>query len=506
MKKIDHASRYDEWKDRYNWSTCITNRKEYGKFLISILTSESDGFVLNLNGSWGTGKTEFLRRLYIELAEQSYPVVYIDAWESDFLKDPLTVVCTELLNQLGFLFRNSKTDKRTRKYKQCIRQINGLLHNFNKLSSIIQSTQKLYTGDAGQIESLEELNLFEQMINFSKPQINIMKDVDDTNEILITKLISQQNDLVESMGSIRSQISTISYILNDLYELKSPIVILLDELDRCRPDYAIKMLEIIKHFFNVDGCTFLIATDTKSLESSIKAIYGEGFDSERYLKRFFNQRVSLKKPSIFEYVVAKGLDYSKYESNGISIYPFGNDKNNNDLLVARLLNIQELELRDVEQVLAKLVSSLNYIAKYKPKGLSCINISILLFGIIEHHTNDESFELRDRAESSLNKKWSYIQFNNEFSVSRFMEFQFRTVFESFSKIRWEGFTKYTSNQEDFMLTFSATDPSNYNGSQWNRLKIMESARNQERYYRADNKSYWLWEDYKNMIGLAANIE
>lgn len=80
-----HASKYEEWKDKYNWDTCKTGREQYGKFLISILTSEMNGHVLNLNGAWGTGKTEFLKRIYVSLAKEGFPVVYIDAWESDFI-------------------------------------------------------------------------------------------------------------------------------------------------------------------------------------------------------------------------------------------------------------------------------------------------------------------------------------------------------------------------------------------------------------------------------------
>ncbi|WP_196769570.1 P-loop NTPase fold protein [Vibrio cyclitrophicus] len=506
MKTVDHASRYEEWNGRYNWSTCITNRKEYGKFLVSILTSEKNGFVLNLNGAWGTGKTEFLRRIYVELAEQSYPVVYIDAWESDFLKDPLTVVCTELLNQLGFLFRNSKADKRTKKYKQFIEQINGLLYNFNKLSSIIQGAQKLYASGTGQAVDLEALDLFEQVINFKTPQIEVMRGVDDTNTALITKLMTQQNDLVDSMEDIRKQISTISHILNDLYALKSPIVILLDELDRCRPDYAIKMLEIIKHFFNVDGCTFLIATDTESLESSINAVYGEKFDSERYLKRFFNQRVSLKRPLIYEYVVAKEIEYSEYEKKGICIYPFGNHKERNDLLVSKLLGIQQLELRDVEQVLAKLASSLNYIAHYKPKGVTNINISILLSGIIEHHINDKNFGVRQQGNISINGEWSNVAFTDDFSVGEFLSLQMTLVFETYSRKKYEANVEHTFGAEQLMLKFSATDFRNLRGASWRSLDIIESNRKQEENYANNPESYWFWEDYKNMIGLASNIE
>jgi hypothetical protein len=54
MEKVKHAKNYEKWKEIYNWNTCQTNRKEYGKFLCSFLTSSEDGLVVNMNGPWGT--------------------------------------------------------------------------------------------------------------------------------------------------------------------------------------------------------------------------------------------------------------------------------------------------------------------------------------------------------------------------------------------------------------------------------------------------------------------
>ncbi|MEZ9577923.1 MULTISPECIES: P-loop NTPase fold protein [unclassified Vibrio] len=507
MKIVTHASRYAEWKDKYNWSTCITNREEYGKFLLSVLTSEKDGFVLNLNGSWGTGKTEFLRRLYVELAEQSHPVVYIDAWESDFLKDPLTVVCTELLNQLGFMFRNCKADKRFTIYNSCVEHLNRLMLSFDKLIAVTQATGESYSLLTGEHTDFTHLKLLEQVIGTTSPKLSNLKGVDSVNESILAKLVSQQNDLLDSMTSIRQQIKTISVIMSELYDLEAPIVVLLDELDRCRPDYAIKMLEIIKHFFNVEGCAFLIATDTESLESSIKAIYGSGFKSERYLRRFFNQRISLKKPSIFDYIKAKKFDFSVYELAGINIFPFGSNNENNNLLISKLLDKSDLELRDVEQIIRKFNSSLDYIVKYKPKNLDCINIAVLLFGIVEHHTDSINFERRTNTYSTFAPEWGSLALLSQITIASFMKFQFSTVSECNSKTEYKphGGSK-TLGYEEVMLTFFATQPNTYKQNEWLTLKIYDSALNQVNSYNEDKNSYWLWDDYKNIIGLAANIE
>ncbi|WP_193049360.1 P-loop NTPase fold protein [Pseudoalteromonas undina] len=98
--------KYSDWLQEYTFDNCKLNRKEYGEFLTNYIKGEHDGFVLNLNGAWGTGKTEFLRRLYSHLICEGHPTVYIDAWESDFSEIPLSVVASELINQLSTINQN----------------------------------------------------------------------------------------------------------------------------------------------------------------------------------------------------------------------------------------------------------------------------------------------------------------------------------------------------------------------------------------------------------------
>uniref|UniRef100_UPI002353792D KAP family P-loop NTPase fold protein n=1 Tax=Pseudoalteromonas sp. TaxID=53249 RepID=UPI002353792D len=92
-----------------------------------------------------------------------------------------------------------------------------------------------------------------------------------------------------------------------------PIFIFIDELDRCRPSYAVEMLETIKHIFDVEGIVFVVATDTEQLQHTIKSIYGEGFDAKIYLGRFFNSRYSLKRP-VLKGFLSVHSDTTKFES------------------------------------------------------------------------------------------------------------------------------------------------------------------------------------------------
>ena len=81
-----------------------------------------------------------------------------------------------------------------------------------------------------------------------------------------------------------------------MLELGKPLVIMIDELDRCRPSYAIELLEVAKHLFAVDNVVFVLAVNRAELVHSVKALYGSGFDAEGYLRRFFDLDFQLPEP------------------------------------------------------------------------------------------------------------------------------------------------------------------------------------------------------------------
>lgn len=75
-------------------------------------------------------------------------------------------------------------------------------------------------------------------------------------------------------------------------------MILVDELDRCRPDYAISYLETINHIFDIYGIIFVLAVDRKQLECSAKAAFGNDLNFPEYYRKFVQREVMFPKPSI----------------------------------------------------------------------------------------------------------------------------------------------------------------------------------------------------------------
>jgi hypothetical protein len=75
------------------------------------------------------------------------------------------------------------------------------------------------------------------------------------------------------------------------------VLVLVDELDRCRPSYAVEYLETIKHIFDIRGIAFVLAVDKNHLESSAKALFGAGLNFPEYYRKFAHRNIELPQPS-----------------------------------------------------------------------------------------------------------------------------------------------------------------------------------------------------------------
>ncbi|MFX2103355.1 P-loop NTPase fold protein, partial [Acinetobacter baumannii] len=91
----------------------------------------------------------------------------------------------------------------------------------------------------------------------------------------------------KSLEYFKSQLAEITK------DLEKPLVFIVDELDRCKPEFAIRLIERIKHFFDIPKVVFILAVNKKQLEESINSFYGFT-SSSKYLEKFIDITVLLK--------------------------------------------------------------------------------------------------------------------------------------------------------------------------------------------------------------------
>lgn len=252
----------------------LLQRNKYAEALsrhIAERSGELGDYVLNLDASWGTGKTYFLRRWFSNLQDYN-PTVYIDAWKHDFSDDPLLTVICELKKQI-----NEKFDI----------GINAEL--FNKIGAVAKAGAPVFF--KGLAKKFAGFDSDELADGYSSEMAG------DFASKITTLMINNYEEQRDAIDDFRHQLVELADKVEQTGNISLPIVVFIDELDRCRPTFAIELLEAVKHLFDVPQFTFVIATDTEQLEHSVGAIYGQGFDSRRYLSRFFSERVTLPKQS-----------------------------------------------------------------------------------------------------------------------------------------------------------------------------------------------------------------
>ncbi|MBH0091188.1 P-loop NTPase fold protein [Pseudoalteromonas sp. NSLLW218] len=289
------------------------DRARYATFLSRLLAQEGfdksrpydeqkKNYVLNLNAEWGAGKTYFLKRWSRELIVD-FPVVYIDAWQQDYSDDPFLTVIAGIIKQLQLQAKFNITIPKS------------AVSIFKAVAPAIAQglTKKISGIDLDELHTLlfsdEEIDS-DQNQNSNKPTSS---DFSPAVKALAQNLIKDHEAKNKSVEVIKAKLADWVSKFEKQEGKSLPIFIFIDELDRCRPSYAVEMLETIKHIFDVKGIVFVVATDTEQLQHTIKSIYGEGFDAKIYLGRFFNSRYSLKRPVLKDFLSVHS-DTTKFES------------------------------------------------------------------------------------------------------------------------------------------------------------------------------------------------
>lgn len=290
------------------------DRRMYAEYLYFYLENKGrhDNTVINLNAEWGAGKSFFIKRFYNSI-KKVHPCVYIDAWKQDFSDDAFLTLFSSLSQQL----QKYAGDLDTR-----LIECGQAIGRFTKgvIPAVLSGLMKKYSG----VESVGDI---------AKEASQLM--------------LKEHQEKLESIISLKKELALWSRLAFDK-GYSSPIFIFIDELDRCRPDYAISLLEIVKHIFDIPNFVFIIATDTDQLQHSIKNIYGSDFSANDYLGRFFHRRFTLKSPEmnvLINGIIQERLG-DRYSELSLQLYPITSTVENFSSNISAVFEAFELNLRD----------------------------------------------------------------------------------------------------------------------------------------------------------------
>ena len=247
---------------------CLLERTSTGRKLSELVEKIADPIVIALDGSWGSGKSFFLKcwtGAHTNENGGKAKVIYFDAFKHDYLDDPLVSLVSALLPH----FPDSK------------KKTSGI----SKMKSASMKLAKplARVGFSVGTSGLSELSgpIVDALISSSGKEF----------EKLVDGMWAKEEGRINAVEEFRTALEKLTE--PDKEGVPQKIVIIIDELDRCRPDYALTMLEVIKHFFAVDNVLFVLGVNLTELENSVKARYGTGIDAERYLQKFIHLRMEL---------------------------------------------------------------------------------------------------------------------------------------------------------------------------------------------------------------------
>lgn len=294
-------------------------------YFIRLLNLIKGGRSVALDGQWGSGKTFFVKQVKLvldaynpfcevdenkrdqikNLFDQSFEIkdgysevepmltLYYDAWENDSSIDPLISLIYHIAiqtNQYKILDKTKTNDI--------------IINSVAKIIDLVPLPLPSFIKPGKVIEHLKENFKVENPLNIKQTEQKLKEAID------------------AFFGTV-------------IQERGNHLVVFIDELDRCRPDFAVKLLERVKHYFDNQNITFVFSMNSIELTETIKQFYGTNFDGGRYLNRFFDFCIPLPKGNMQRLLESYKLDKEPYYDINILLAAFdGNDLELREILKA----------------------------------------------------------------------------------------------------------------------------------------------------------------------------
>ena len=222
----------------------LLGRKESAILLTQLVDGIEGPCVLTIDAPWGAGKTTFLKMWSRHLRNKRFPVVEFNAWDTDYAEDPFVALASELEKGLkafdeGGSFKERIKDTMEAAKKVALRSIPGIIRI---VTAGVLDVQQLIEREAGNL-----------LAGYAESRLGRYKESQESIETF--------QDELKAMAGALTQAT------------KHPLMVVIDELDRCRPSYAIALIEVAKHLFGVDHVVFVLAVNRTQLTHSINALY-----------------------------------------------------------------------------------------------------------------------------------------------------------------------------------------------------------------------------------------
>jgi HEPN domain-containing protein len=222
--------------------------------------------VIAVDAPWGSGKSWIAAQLpkHLKSHRDIGDCVYVDAFQFDFHQDPFSVLASAVLEGL------KTKDADLAELKIAAKDV--ILAAFPAMAKgVVKAAGKSLGVDADAIEAA------------------IADSAAESSEKAVEKMLKSFSEVQSTAAAFRKTLTKLAENLDS----GKPLVIVVDELDRCRPIFALELLERVKHLFDVPNVVFIFFMHTPALQSAIKKTYGNDINPAEYLRKFISLRIGL---------------------------------------------------------------------------------------------------------------------------------------------------------------------------------------------------------------------
>lgn len=328
----------EEWVGEIPFGRDTLGRKAIADRLTSYIDRLKIGSVIAIDAPWGQGKSYFGRNWAAQLSAAGHKVAFIDAFEQDYIEDPFLLIAAEIA--------------------ELISEDEAMAEDFRDgavgvMKAMLPVATKTLIGMAGRFV-LGNANIADDVTEALKSGTD---DVADASEAWI-------KERLDSHAKEKIAFKSFKNALDEFAGKQSkPVVVFVDELDRCRPNYAVSLIERLKHLFDVPNLVFVILINRTQLERAVKGIYGPDTDAELYISKFINLSFTL--PVRRSAGSGRIGQAGKYIQHIVNKYDFKRDDRVGCFIdgLEDASCIYELSLRDIEKCVALFAC-----AQPSPKG------------------------------------------------------------------------------------------------------------------------------------------
>jgi len=292
--------------------------------------------VLALNAGFGAGKSTFIQMWKNDLLSRRsrgdfvpMPVV-LNSWESDHCGDPMLAILAGLIE----VVENWKGDDSPSK--------EGLEEASKDIGWFLTG---LGNGVAAKFTGIDPIKAAE----FSSAKK--------------AKRSSESPDLIKLYQQRVSALNNLRQKIKETFGGDEPkVIIFIDELDRCRPDYAIYYLETIKHVFNIRGLIFILAVDADQLRSSAGVLFGPSLDFNEYFRKFAHRTIHFEPVKESSYRAITGEYIRRFlavEGKRSSMLSLDNHRRDQFVELAKALRMRPRQIQEAFRTIGHVFSTTN---------------------------------------------------------------------------------------------------------------------------------------------------